>query len=150
LIVPWFGIGEALLASVLAWRYRSPDLAIGVAAICGTMLLRATEIEFAPAASAIWALAGAFLITRGKYLAGSLYAGSGLVYILIQIGFQDGRYALVHFLSDAFMLFAFYLLVRGQGGIVRRGFGRRGGYRFALAAARENLARRARVFWGEA
>jgi hypothetical protein len=120
-----FGIGELILAAVISVRCKSFPAIVGCIALIATMSLRWIPVEFIPYATAIWAAAGATLITRGNYLIGWLYGLSGVCYLLAYIDQQDTRYALMHLMSDFVFLFGLGVIAWPKGGNILRRFGGR-------------------------
>lgn len=129
--MPWFGLTWTVLALFLAWRYRSGEALVGAVALMATMATTIFQPEtsaFIPVGTAIWCLAGIVVAMQGSWIVGTLYACSGLVYVLLGFGFQGGRYAPVHVLSDALVLAAFVLIAAsGRGLRNRRHDGRHSG-----------------------
>ena len=134
--MPWFGLAEAALALIIAWRWMSFPALLGAIAVMATMSLRMLPDGFAPMASAIWATAGLVLINRGNLVTGSLYGCSGIVYLAIYAGFQDVRLAPVHLLSDGIFLLAL-ALVAGGGRRAIRGSNRRRGFHMGRSSQGE-------------
>ena len=100
-MTPWFGITGLVIVGLIAiWR-RSAMAAICAAALAATVTLRLFPIDFIPAATAIWWLAGLIAMGRGYYLGGALYGASGLFYLTAYIGLGDARFAVLHIGSDA-------------------------------------------------
>ena len=85
------------------------------------MSLRAFPVDFVPYASAIWAAAGIILFYQRIWLIGALYGLSGLFYLLVYLGFQDARYAVLHFCSDISFIIGLLVVVWPKGISAHRG-----------------------------
>lgn len=148
-MIPYFGITGAVVAGLIAWRLRSFEAWVCVAALSLTMLVRLVPVPFPVAGSAIWCLAG--LVVMGKNsLIGTLYGLSGLFYLMAYIGFEDSRYAVLHIGSDLFYILGLAVVVWTSGGV---GASRVGSGRMVFGACLEvpgeNMASVSKADWVE-
>ena len=115
-MIPYFGITGAVVAGLIAWRLRSFEAWICVAALVLTMLSRFIPVPFPVVGSAIWCAAGLAVMGR-NILVGALYGLSGLFYLTVYVGLEDARYALLHIGSDLFYILGLAVVVWTGGGL---------------------------------
>ena len=147
--MPWFGVIELAIALTIGLWFRSVPAYVGALALIATMALRWVPVEFPPYATAIWAIAGSYLIMRENYLIGWLYGISGVCYLLAYTGQQDARHAIMHVMSDIVFLLALGVIFWPKG---RASFGCAGGRDFPRRGDEEmalHMGRNSKASWGQ-
>jgi len=147
-----FGLVYIAVTSAIWLQTRSLASLVALPALVATVALFWLDAAHSGAyASAVWALAGAWLIFQGlrngdtpknsEVLAGALYGISGIVYVLFYLGFQNETLSAVPVISD--VAFGLGLFVGTWPGVIanRRHRGGRGFRRGDMEIAREDLAR---------
>ena len=106
-----FGLAYIAVVAAIALLTRSKAALVALPALMATVWLFWAGVGHAAAySSAMWVMAGAFLIIQGlrrgdtpissDLVAGTLYGISGLVYVLFYLGFSNATLATVPIVSD--------------------------------------------------
>lgn len=133
--------GYIAVTVLIAWRWRSKAALVAIPALAATMALFGITVAHAGAySSAVWAVAGLYLLINSEYVSGTLYGISGLVYVALYLGALNATLSAVHIVSDLAFISGLVAGTWSDAAADVRGAYRRLFRRSAVQIARQDLA----------